>query len=751
MGRQEGGQFLGHTDRAHAGTTTAVRDAEGFVQVDVANVGTVIAGAGQAHLRVEVGAVEVNEAAVFVHHLSDLADGLFENAVGRRVGDHQRRQLGSVLGGFGAQIAEVDIALIVAGDDHHVITDHHRRSRIGAVRRNRNQADRAEVFTAGMVPGADRHQAGVFALGAGIGLQADGGKTADFGQPAFEQAEHLAVPGGLVGRSEGMQLGEFRPGDGDHLGGRVELHGAGAERDHRSGERKILGLQPVQEAQHLVFGVVPVEYRMAEELGRACQCGREGGIEAGGQRFDAFGGREFTKKPQQRDQLSHGDLFVEGDRHPFGVQLAQIEPGRGRGRDHLGGIVVFGRHHHGVEEGRFADRMPAATQGFGQGQGRGVDPAGDGAQAFWSVVDRIHTRHDGEQHLRRADIAGGLFAADVLFAGLQRHAEGFFATGIARNADDAAGHQPFVFIAGGQERGMRAAETHGHPETLRAADGDVGTQLTWRPQVGERQEVGGDDRHHAGFPRLRHQRAVILQRTIGGGVLQQDAENVAAQVEGRRIFDAQGKAITERARFEHGERLRMAIGRRQEGIFFAAGHGVRHGHGFGRGRTLVEQGGVGDRQTREVGDHRLVSQQRFEPALGDFRLVRGVLGIPARIFQDVAQDHRRHDASVVTLADERTQHFIATGQRTQPAQRLVFPEGAGRIETLELEQRLAVDRRRHGLVDQLGHRADTNGAQHGFDRGGAGAQMAADKSIGRGERRGGSEATVAWAHARRAS
>ncbi len=36
---------------------------------------------------------------------------------------------------------------------------------------------------------ADDEQAGVFALGAGIGLERDGGEAGDFGQPVFELLE----------------------------------------------------------------------------------------------------------------------------------------------------------------------------------------------------------------------------------------------------------------------------------------------------------------------------------------------------------------------------------------------------------------------------------------------------------------------------------------------------------------------------------------------------------------------------------
>src|SRR5207248_2595724 len=83
MPRQEGGQMGGHADGAHAGPAAAVRDAEGLVQVDVADVGADVTWAAEADLRVEVGAVHVDLPAVLVNDGGDLLDPRLEYAVGR--------------------------------------------------------------------------------------------------------------------------------------------------------------------------------------------------------------------------------------------------------------------------------------------------------------------------------------------------------------------------------------------------------------------------------------------------------------------------------------------------------------------------------------------------------------------------------------------------------------------------------------------------------------------------------------------
>ena len=66
-------------------------------------------------------------------------------------------------------------------------------------------------------------------------------------------------------------------------------------------------------------------------------------------------------------------------------------------------------------------------------------------------------------------------------------------------------------------------------------------------------------------------------------------------------------------------------------------------HRLGGRGALVEQRGVGRRQPGQVADHGLEVDQRLEPALGDLRLVRRVGGVPARVLEHVAADHRRRD------------------------------------------------------------------------------------------------------------
>ena len=253
-------------DRAHARSAAAVRDGKGLVQVHVADIGANETGRRQADLRIQVGAVHVHLAAVGMHDGADVAHRLLEHAVCRGVGDHQAGQVVLVLFGLGLEVADVHVAVFIAIDHDDLHVGHLGGGRVGAVGGFRDQADVAMAFAAAGVVAGNRHQAGVFALGAGVRLHADGVEAGDGLQPFGQAADHLVIASNLVARGEGVDAAEFRPGDRDHLAGRVQLHGAGAERDHRVVERQILVLQRLQVAQHLVLGVVRVEHRVGQHV-----------------------------------------------------------------------------------------------------------------------------------------------------------------------------------------------------------------------------------------------------------------------------------------------------------------------------------------------------------------------------------------------------------------------------------------------------------------------------------------------------
>src|SRR5258705_159529 len=239
---QERRQMGLDANRSHAGAAAAVRNAERLMQIEMADIGAVIAGPRQPDLRIHVGAVEINLSAMLVDDVANVADVLLEHAVGRGIGDHDGGEVFRMLFGPDAQIIDVGVAARVGGDHHDLHAGHAGGSRIGAVRRRRDQADLSMRFAARGVIGADRQQPGIFALRTRIGLQRDRVIACDVAQPFFQALEQRVIAVGLLAWRERVQRGEFGPGQRNHLGGSVELHGAGAQRNHRAVDRAMIPL-----------------------------------------------------------------------------------------------------------------------------------------------------------------------------------------------------------------------------------------------------------------------------------------------------------------------------------------------------------------------------------------------------------------------------------------------------------------------------------------------------------------------------
>ena len=63
-----------HPDRPDSRAAAAMRNAERLVQVQMADIGADRGGRRQPHLRIHIGAVHVDLAAMLVHHGADVAD-----------------------------------------------------------------------------------------------------------------------------------------------------------------------------------------------------------------------------------------------------------------------------------------------------------------------------------------------------------------------------------------------------------------------------------------------------------------------------------------------------------------------------------------------------------------------------------------------------------------------------------------------------------------------------------------------------
>ncbi len=128
------------TDRSHPGASAAVGNAEGLVQIDVADIGAHVRGPGQADLGVHVRAVHVDLSAAIVHDLADPPDLLLEHAMGGRIGDHEGGQPILVLVRLPLEIGKIHVALFIARDHDHPEARHDGGGGVGPMRRHGDEA-----------------------------------------------------------------------------------------------------------------------------------------------------------------------------------------------------------------------------------------------------------------------------------------------------------------------------------------------------------------------------------------------------------------------------------------------------------------------------------------------------------------------------------------------------------------------------------------------------------------------------------
>ena len=156
----------------------------------------------------------------------------------------------------------------------------------------------------------------------------------------------------------------------------------------------------------------------------------------------------------------------------------------------------------------------------------------------------------------------------------------------------------------------------------------------------------------------------------GAHLLQQHAEDVLVIQHLVSVVDNHVKAEGFRTGAHHVQRLRMYVSRHEEAVgIFQLAHALRHRHRFGGGGRFIEQRRGGDIHTGQIQRYLLEVQQRFQATLGHFWLIRRISGIPARVFQHVAQDHRRQLHVGVAHANVRLIALVQAGDSLQLRQR----------------------------------------------------------------------------------
>ena len=285
-----------------------------------------------------------------------------------------------------------------------------------------------------------------------------------------------------------MELPELRPRHRNHLGGGIQFHRARSQRDHPVHQREVTALQRVQIAQHLRLAAIPMEYRMCEKR----RDPPKAFVEAGVGIISDVVEREvrhiaaIKHRPQIHD-VGRCRGFVKRDGQCTRREHAKIQAMRLGGRQDVFLTVGTDLHADRVEVILVRDREAQLLEPRRQRHGESMHAPGNAKQALGAVIDRVHARHHGEQHLRRAHVTGGLLATDMLLAGLQGHAQRRLAVRVTRHTDNTTRQQALELIARGKERRVRSAESHWHTKPLRAPHSNVGAPFSRRCEQAERQ------------------------------------------------------------------------------------------------------------------------------------------------------------------------------------------------------------------------------------------------------------------------
>ena len=163
--------------------------------------------------------------------------------------------------------------------------------------------------------------------------------------------------------------------------------------------------------------------------------------------------------------------------------------------------------------------------------------------------------------------------------------------------------------------------------------------------------------------------AGIPKPPAASGKLEQNPKNVVSPAEGIRLSNLQLHTDGLTAGTQHCQGLRQHGSIHQEtACTFAFAHTKAHRHRLSSSRGFIEQGRIGDRQSRQLADQGLKIQQCLQAPLSDLCLIRGVGGVPGGIFQHLTLNQSRGDGIEITQTDQGTGQLVATGNRSQFSQ-----------------------------------------------------------------------------------
>src|SRR5215217_1243819 len=307
------------------------------------------------------------------------------------------------------------------------------------------------------------------------------------------------------------------------------------------------------------------------------------------------------------------------------------------------------------------------------------------AQPVRTHKRRVHRRGQGRQRLVGADVGVGPGAPDVLLAAAQGEDVGELAVLVYGLPRDAPGELADVFLLRRHVAGVRAAEHKRHPERLGLPNRHVGPQVTRRFEDGERDRVAHSDRERLHAVRRLRRRLYVFQDAGKVRALHEDPGDIVGNFREVRspIFERQLHHFHAVGLHNFAVAGVQAGGDGDFRVTFRQPR--RHQGGFHHGVRTVVDGGVGDLQSRQFGDHGLELEDGLEGALADLRLIRRVAGQVLAAGEDRAYGGGYYPVVGPRPEKDRQAVNVLFSEGIYFPERLVFGEDPWKIElSLEL-------------------------------------------------------------------
>ena len=322
---------------------------------------------------------------------------------------------------------------------------------------------------------------------------------------------------------------------------------------------------------------------------------------------------EQTERTPDRFDCCGTGAFIQRDTHLGLADPPQVQPFADRRLQHTA-LQEANIDGDRVEIRLWFHLEASSFQPFGKADRLAMNALCNGAEAFGAVEHRVEPGHHRQKCLRGADIRRRFLATDVLLARLERQAVGLVAMAVDGNPNNPTRHGALVGIFCRHVSGVRPAIPQWHAKALGGANGDVSTHFARLLEQTQRHRVCRHDGDCLGLVQAHDVICEIAQMAVGAGILEDRAKH-GVRIHLGHIANDDFDPKRCCAGLHDRDVLRVAILINEKRLGFRFRHTLRHGHGFGTGCGLIQQGCIGNLQPGQITDHGLIVQQRFQTAL----------------------------------------------------------------------------------------------------------------------------------------